>query len=141
MISRNDYPINIKIIAFAETRSIGVAVGMVQNIQKATEQISQVVKEASKDSNVEIKKANVGIAGKHIKSFTGHNSIYINNKEDNEINSEHLMKLLYEAKNTIIPPGDEIIAVTAQNYLVDEEIMTMEPIGTPGKKLEADFCI
>ena len=114
---------------------------MVQNIQKATEQISQVVKEASKDSNVEIKKANVGIAGKHIKSFTRHNSIYINNKEDNEINSEHLMKLLYEAKNTIIPPGDEIIAVTAQNYLVDEEIMTMEPIGTPGKKLEADFHI
>ena len=141
-VGKKDDHGNIKIISFAETRSFGVAVGMVQNIQKATEQISQVVKEASKTSNIEIKKANVGIAGKHIKSFTRHNSIYINNnKEDNEINSEHLIKLLYEAKNTIIPPGDEIIAVTAQNYLVDEEIMTMEPIGTPGKKLEADFHI
>jgi len=140
-VGKKDEHDKLKIVAFAETRSIGVAVGMVQNIQKATEQISQVVNQASENSKIEIKKANVGIAGKHIKSFTRHNSIYINNKHDNEINSDHLMKLLYEAKNTIIPPGDEIIAVTAQNYLVDEEINTMEPIGTPGKKLEADFHI
>ena len=79
-VGKKDDHGNIKIISFAETRSFGVAVGMVQNIQKATEQISQVVKEASKNSNIEIKKANVGIAGKHIKSFTRHNSIYINDK-------------------------------------------------------------
>ena len=83
-VGKKDDHGNIKIISFAETRSFGVAVGMVQNIQKATEQISQVVKEASKTSNIEIKKANVGIAGKHIKRFTNKHFICNLNIELNE---------------------------------------------------------
>ena len=53
-VGKKDDHGNIKIIAFAETRSIGVAVGMVQNIQKATEQISQVVKVALKKQMSEL---------------------------------------------------------------------------------------
>ena len=78
-VSKKDEYDKLKIISFAETKSIGVAVGMVQNIQKATEQIREVIQEASYASGIEIKRANVGIAGKHIKSFTRHNSISIEN--------------------------------------------------------------
>ena len=65
----------LSIIGFAETDSEGVSEGMIQNLIKATSKIKEVVQKASEMANVPIKDVNVGIAGKHIRSFSTHHSI------------------------------------------------------------------
>ena len=84
----------LKIIGFSETESEGVSEGMIQNLIKATNKIKEVIKKASDMADVPIEYVNVGIAGKHIRSFSTHHSIGIQNNENEtvEINIYHIRK-------------------------------------------------
>ena len=70
----------LKIVGYGETESEGVAEGMIQNLIKATAKIKEAIKIASLQASISIEYVNVGIAGKHIKSFSTHHSI---NFQDN----------------------------------------------------------
>ena len=133
----------LKIIGFSETESEGVSEGMIQNLIKATTKIKEVIKEASRVSNVPIKYVNVGIAGKHIKSFSTHLSIGLQNNENEpvEINRNHVKKLEDRSKRSVIPTNHKIIHSMHQKFTIDEDHESVDPIGEFGKKLEADFHI
>ena len=118
----------LKIIGFSETESEGVSEGMIQNLIKATAKIKEVVIKASEMANLKIKYVNVGIAGKHIRSFSTHHSI-------------GLQKLEQRSKMAVIPTNHKIIHSMPQKYTIDEDHESVDPVGEFGKKLEADFHI
>ena len=133
----------LKIIGFSETESEGVSEGMIQNLIKATAKIKEVVLKASEMANLKIKFVNVGIAGKHIRSFSTHHSIGLQNNENEpiEINQSHVKKLEQRSKMAVIPTNHKIIHSMPQKYTIDEDHESVDPIGEFGKKLEADFHI
>ena len=133
----------LKIIGFSETESEGVSEGMIQNLIKATAKIKEVVLKASEMANFKIKFVNVGIAGKHIRSFSTHHSIGLQNNENEpiEINQSHVKKLEQRSKMAVIPTNHKIIHSMPQKYTIDEDHESVDPIGEFGKKLEADFHI
>ena len=133
----------LNIIGFAETDSEGVSEGMIQNLIKATSKIKEVIKKASDMAQIPIKYVNVGIAGKHIKSFSTHHSIGLQNNENEpiEINSNHIKKLETRSKMAVIPTNHKIIHSMHQKFTIDEDHESVDPIGEFGKKLEADFHI
>ena len=133
----------LKIIGFSETESEGVSEGMIQNLIKATAKIKEVVIKASEMANLKIKYVNVGIAGKHIKSFSTHHSIGLQNNENEpiEINTSHVRKLEQRSKMAVIPTNHKIIHSMPQKYTIDEDHESVDPVGEFGKKLEADFHI
>lgn len=133
----------LKIIGFSETESEGVSEGMIQNLIKATAKIKEVVIKASEMANLKIKYVNVGIAGKHIRSFSTHHSIGLQNNENEpiEINNSHLRKLEKRSKMAVIPTNHKIIHSMSQKYTIDEDHESVDPVGEFGKKLEADFHI
>ncbi|MAS39269.1 MAG: cell division protein FtsA [Flammeovirgaceae bacterium] len=133
----------LKIIGFSETESEGVSEGMIQNLIKATAKIKEVVLKASEIANFKIKFVNVGIAGKHIRSFSTHHSIGLQNNENEpiEINQSHVKKLEQRSKMAVIPTNHKIIHSMPQKYTIDEDHESVDPIGEFGKKLEADFHI
>ena len=133
----------LKIIGFSETESEGVSEGMIQNLIKATAKIKEVVIKASEMANLKIKYVNVGIAGKHIRSFSTHHSIGLQNNENEpiEINTSHLRKLEKRSKMAVIPTNHKIIHSMPQKYTIDEDHESVDPVGEFGKKLEADFHI
>ena len=133
----------LKIIGFSETESEGVSEGMIQNLIKATAKIKEVVLKASEMANLKIKFVNVGIAGKHIRSFSTHHSIGLQNNENEpiEINQSHVKKLEHRSKMAVIPTNHKIIHSMPQKYTIDEDHESVDPIGEFGKKLEADFHI
>jgi len=133
----------LKIIGFSETESEGVSEGMIQNLIKATAKIKEVVIKASEMANLKIKYVNVGIAGKHIRSFSTHHSIGLQNNENEpiEINNSHLRKLEKRSKMAVIPTNHKIIHSMPQKYTIDEDHESVDPVGEFGKKLEADFHI
>lgn len=136
---RSEYG-KIEILGYGRTESIGVKRGMVSNIELTVESIRRAVQEAETKSEVEIKYVNVGIAGQHIKSLQ-HRGGLIRQKNDTEISQQDIDTLWQSMFNLNMNPGEEIIDVIPQDYIIDNEQGIREPIGMLGNSLEANFHI
>lgn len=132
----------IEILSMGKTESLGVMRGMVSNIDKTILSIKGAIEEAEErvDGELKIKTVNVGIAGQHIKSIQ-HRGIYTRTNLENEISQEDINKLVDDMYKLAMPPGEQIITVLPQEYIVDNEQGIKDPIGMSGVRLEANFHI
>ncbi len=130
----------IEILGYGRTESIGVKRGMVSNIELTVESIKRAIQEAEAKSEVEIRYVNVGIAGQHIKSLQ-HRGGLIRKNIDIEISQSDIDTLWNSMFNLNMNPGEEIIDVIPQDYIIDNEQGIREPIGMLGNSLEANFHI
>lgn len=130
----------LQILGMGKSESLGVMRGVVANIDKTVNSIKEAVAEASNNSVVEIKEVFVGIAGQHIKSHQHRGMITRANTSD-EISRTNVDNLIDSMYKLAMPPGEEIIEVIPQDYIVDNETGIKEPIGMAGNRLEANFHI
>ncbi|MBM3435094.1 MAG: cell division protein FtsA [Bacteroidetes bacterium] len=137
--SRNEHG-KIEIIGHGRTESIGVKRGVVSNIENTVNSITKAIEEASQKAGINIKYVNVGIAGQHIKSLQ-HRGGIIRENYDDEISKEDVELLLNNMYNLNMSPGEEIIDVIPQEYIVDNEQGIRQPAGMLGNSLEANFHI
>jgi len=138
---RDDYNKNrVEILGVGKAISEGVTRGVVINIDKTVEAITQAVEQASRMSNISIELVNVGIAGQHIKSMVQRGSITRQSTED-EISSEDVLRLVNDMYKIPTEPGTQILHVMPQDFVVDKESGIVDPIGMSGVKLEANFHI
>ena len=136
---RNEHG-KIDILGSGKTESIGVKRGVVSNIENTVQSIRLAVSEAEQKSGVDIKYVDVGIAGQHIKSLQ-HRGNIIRENSDEEISQRDIDYLNNSMFNLNMNPGEEIIDVIPQDYIVDGEQGVKEPIGMLGNSLEANFHI
>jgi cell division protein FtsA len=118
----------------------GVTRGVVSNIDKTVIAIQQAIHEASEKSNVDIRTVQVGIAGAHINSLQ-HRGMIIRGNGEEEVNADDLKKLEMDMYKLAVRPGDKIIHVLPQDYVIDDEPNITDPIGMSGVKLEGNFHI
>ena len=130
----------IEILGHGRTESIGVKRGVVSNIENTVQSIQTAIDEASQIAGIKIKYVNVGIAGQHIKSLQ-HRGGIIRENYDDEISQGDVDTLLNNMYNLNMSPGEEIIDVIAQDYIVDNEQGVKQPVGMLGNSLEANFHI
>lgn len=140
IVGRKNEHGKIEILGHGRTESIGVKRGVVSNIENTVNSIKIAVEEASQKAGVNIKYVNVGIAGQHIKSLQ-HRGGIIRENYDNEISKKDVETLLNNMYNLNMSPGEEIIDVIAQEYIVDDEQGIKVPVGMLGNSLEANFHI
>ncbi len=137
---RNQYG-KIEILGIGNCPSFGVQRGVVINIARTVESIKKAVMDAERQSGVKFKKVHVGIAGQHIKSLQ-HRGILTRNSNDTWISYEDIQKLKNEMFKLALPPGERILHVLPQEYIVDNEPgIYQEPIGMMGIRLEGNFHI
>ncbi len=136
---KNEYG-KVEILGMGRTESLGVNRGVVENIQHTVSSIEKAVAEASQASGVEIKITNVGIAGQHIRSLQHRGNIMRNDIEE-EISREDIDSLIDNMFKLALPPGEDIIHVIPQEYIIDGQQGIREPIGMAGNCLEANFHI
>lgn len=130
----------IEILGMGKSESVGVTRGVVSNIEKTVLSIRAAVEEAEARSGVEINVVNVGIAGQHIKSLQ-HRGIRTRNSVDDEIGQPDIDALIDDMYKLVMLPGEEIIHVLPQEYIVDNEQGIKDPVGMSGIRLEANFHI
>ena len=130
----------IEIRGYGKTESTGVKRGMVFNIEETVDAIKRAVAQASEQSKVDIKSVNVGIAGHHIKSIQ-HRGVLIRENADVEISDAELDKLKQDMYKIGVSPGEEIINVIPQEYIIDDEAGIRSPKGMVGNKIEANFHV
>lgn len=130
----------LEIIGMSKTPSKGVKRGAVLNIEEAVSAIRYTVEEVQQQVGFTIREAYVGIAGQHISSIQNRGYILRDSYEE-EITKEDTDRLLAEMYKISIQPGEEIIHVIPQSYVVDHETGVKNPIGMFGKRLEGNYHI
>jgi cell division protein FtsA len=132
----------IEIIAMGKSESLGVGRGVVENIDKTVQSILAAVKitEDNQEGRLKIANVYVGIAGQHIKSIQ-HRGTYNRKDRQGEISQKDVDYFIEEMYSMVMSPGEEIITVIPQEYIVDNLNEIKEPIGMPGSRLEANFHI
>lgn len=136
---KNEYG-KIEILGFGKVESEGVLRGVVSNIEKTVNAISEATAIARRSSGMDIDVVHVGIAGQHIKSLQ-HRGILTRDNDHTEISQRDIKKLVSDMFKLVLPPGDKIIHVIPQEYTVDSEQGILDPIGMSGIRLEANFHI
>jgi cell division protein FtsA len=137
--SKDEYG-KINIMGYGKTESIGVKRGVVANIENTVRSIRKAVETAGEISGVEINVVNVGIAGQHIKSYQ-HRGNIIRTDPDEEITEMEIEQLTKNMYGLSMDPGEEIIDVIPQEYIIDGESDIRDPVGMLGNTLEANFHI
>ncbi len=130
----------VDVLGMGKADSHGVSRGVVSNINKTVDAIHKAVEEASERSGVDIKTVHVGIAGQHIRSLQ-HRGIIARSNVDNEIDAADLAKLEADMHKLAIAPGDQILHVLPQEYMVDNEPGIKDPVGMSGVRLEGNFHV
>jgi cell division protein FtsA len=136
---RNEHG-KIEVIGMGRADSNGVMRGVVANIEKTVDAIKAAVAEASEKSGFEIKEVYVGIAGQHISSLQ-HRGILMRENIEEEISNEDIERIIKEMHRLQLNPGERIIDVLPQEFIVDNEPGIKEPVGMSGVRLEANFHI
>ncbi len=140
IVGRRNEQGKIEIMGMGKSRSDGVSRGVVTNIQRTVESIQAAVLEAEESAGVEITTVNVGIAGQHIRSMH-HRGMITRQSLEEEIRQLDIDQLIDDMYKLAMVPGEEIIHVLPQEYIVDSEQGVKDPIGMSGVRLEANFHI
>lgn len=140
MIGRKTEHGKIEILGMGKASSAGVMRGIVANIEKTTQSIEQALNEAVSKSGIDVKHVNVGIAGQHIKSLQ-HRGQIVREDLESEISESDIKVLTDNMYKLVMVPGEEIIHVFPQEYIVDKEDGIHDPKGMVGVQLEANFHI
>ena len=133
---------NVRIIGFGKTDSVGVERGVVRNIRSTADSIRRAVAEASEMAKFDVEEVYVGIAGQHIKSLSNKGSVMIPSNH-RMIEEEDVNRLIDDQYHINLDPGEEIIHVFPQSYIVDNDELdiSINPVGVAGKCLMANFHI
>lgn len=124
------------ILGFGVAPSEGLNRGLVANISKTAEAITEAMNIASNRAGLTVKEINVGVAGEHITSLRHRNYVTINNPE-NEITHSDLERLKSDVQTIRIPSDRQILHIIPEEYFVDYQGGIDDPIGMCGSRLEA----
>lgn len=135
----NEYG-KLEILGVGKSKSFGVQRGVVSNISKTIHSIQAAISEAQENSGYKINDVVVGIAGQHIRSLQ-HSDYISRSNPDDVISEEDVMQLISQVQKLNMLPGEEIIHVLPQEYKIDGQTETNDPIGMSGCRLESDFHV
>ncbi|PLX09919.1 MAG: cell division protein FtsA [Marinilabiliales bacterium] len=129
-----------EVIGFGTTSSKGIRRGVVLNIDETVNSIRLALGKILNDSGLRLNEVYVGIAGQHVKTQKNRCSIKIES-EDNIIKREHVEELIELMNQTVSDPGEEILDIIPQSYIVDKETGIENPIDMTGSLLQGNFHI
>ncbi|MBN2683342.1 MAG: cell division protein FtsA [Bacteroidales bacterium] len=140
IVGKKDEAGKIEILGMGKSPSKGVKRGVVLNIEDTITAIQSAVNQAEEMAGIKMKDVFVGIAGQHIKSIQ--NRRYIDTfSYDDEITQADVDRLIEDMFRIPTEPGEEILHVIPQSYIVDKEVGVKNPVGISGKRLEGNFHI
>jgi cell division protein FtsA len=136
---RNEFG-KVEILGIGKAESLGVNRGVVVNIEQTVASIKTAVALAADKAGVDIGEVIVGIAGQHIKSMQ-HRGMFTRQSLEDEVNQRDIDNLIDSMHRLVMSPGEEIIHVIPQEYIIDNESGIKNPIGHSGIRLEGNFHI
>ncbi|MGC8554005.1 MAG: cell division protein FtsA [Candidatus Acidulodesulfobacterium sp.] len=129
---------SLDIIGVGNSSSTGLKNGVVVNIENTVDSIAKAVEDAELMAGYQIQSAAVGIAGSHIRGFSGRGIVAVKSRE---VGQQDVERVLSAAKTISIPIDHEVIHVIPQGFSVDDQDDVKNPVGMSGLRLEATVHI
>lgn len=132
----------VEIVSMGQHESLGVSRGVVANIDSTVLAIKEAVAEAQSkmEGKLDIRIVNVGIAGQHIRSVQ-HRGMLVRKNVSEQVTQKDVDKLIEDMLLLAMDPGEEIIHVLPQEYVIDGLPAVADPVGSPGVHIEANFHV
>jgi cell division protein FtsA len=130
----------LNVLGIGTSKSGGMSRGVVANIDRTVKSIQEAVRIAESKPGMKIKGAIVGIAGEHIESFKTNSIITISNP-DHEITESDIDRLIEDARRIHLSRDREIIHIIPQEFIIDGQTTTHDPIGVAGVRVEASMHV
>lgn len=131
----------ICVAGHGKCNSYGVEYGVIRNINKTVEGIDTSKQIAMQRANLPVTHAYSGIAGRHIKSREYRHTLYRRNGKDEIIQQEEIDRMHDDVEHVSVDPGERIISVMPQRFVIDNERETAEPVGELGETITGYFQI
>ncbi len=138
IVGARDEKGNVSVLGFGEAPSRGVIRGSVQNVGDLSSAISQAVHNCHASSGVVFKEVFVGIAGQNIRTIETSHTKFINTSFMSQSDIDQLTEEVYNLNKE---PGEEVIHVIPQSYMVDGSDVGLNVVGCPGKSLGGTFYV
>lgn len=126
----------IKIIASSQVKSQGIKKSKVEDAEKASQCIKDVIEKLSEASGVKIEEVSIAVGGSHIESDTKSVKHHFN-VEGTEVEKSHY-KLLYEAAKEKVDKNRTILKRELYNLRVNDSGIVKNPIGMKANYLSGD---
>jgi cell division protein FtsA len=118
----------------------GIKRGNVINIEITAQSIHLAAEKVRQQTGLDFNTVIAGISGQNIKSLVNRSYKYIDSP-DNEIRQKDVLDLAADMNKISLEPGEKILHIIPQSYIVDNEAGIKNPIGIFGKRLDANFYI
>ena len=130
----------MNIIGVGTSPSEGIKKGVIIDLERTVDSISQAVDEAERMVGAKIGPLNVGIVGSNI-GLINNKGIVAVVREDKEITEEDVERVLQAAKVIALPQDREIIDIIPREFIVDGYDSIRDPVGMIGVRLEVEAMI
>jgi len=131
----------IDVLGYGKGDSTGVQHGLIFNINKTVEGIKVAINTAISRSNQEFGSVFAGVAGRHINSMEFKHVVTRRNGKEEVIRQEEIHKMIEDLENISVSPGEKIITVIPQRFIIDNKRETTEPVGELGELVVGYFQI
>ncbi|HKJ78183.1 MAG TPA: cell division protein FtsA [Prolixibacteraceae bacterium] len=126
-----------EVLGVANVLAKGIKRGVVFNIEEAAASIEIALAGLEEETGETIKKADVAFASQHMKAvdYTG----FRNTTGDGIVSNTDIDELYNEALNLKVQQDYKILHVIPQQFIIDEENISQNPVGITGRKIEARY--
>ncbi|MCL2291181.1 MAG: cell division protein FtsA [Bacteroidetes bacterium] len=131
----------IDVLGYGKGDSTGVQHGLIFNINKTVDGINVAKNTAISRSNQEFDSVYAGVAGRHINSMEFKHTVTRRNGKEEIIRQEEIDKMVEDLENISVRPGEKIITVIPQRFVIDGIRETTEPVGELGELIVGYFQI
>ncbi len=129
----------IEILAQAKVSSKGIRRGVVLNIDEAASSVSEVIERISSRLDEKITKVDIAFAGQPLKIFEYRGSMLASG--EGTVTKADIDGLFEKAKNIDISEEYTILHIVPQEFIIDDEPVEHNPVGSIGSKVEGVFRI
>ncbi len=130
----------VKILGIGITNCEGLSRGIITNIEKTSNSIVEVVKQAEQQSGIKVNEVTIGFSADHIISQIQKGIISISNN-NREITKDDVTRLVEDTKKYQLSADRRIIEAIPQNFALDNIKDISDPIGMSGVRLESNVMI
>jgi cell division protein FtsA len=139
IIGRLNHKGLIEILGFGEVAADGLNRGSVSNLFKTTVAVKAALAEACASANLEVQQVFTNYSG--ICNNLDQRGVIIREDMINEISAQDISRLKNEMEGNPYPPGEQIVYLEPQHYIIDDEPDIRDPIGMSGQRFETDFHV
>jgi cell division protein FtsA len=130
----------LKVLGAGSSPTRGIKKGIVTSIKVASEAIAHSVSEAELSAGVTIREVYAGISGEHIKSHNIREAI-VTSRAGDEVDQRDVRKVIDEARLGLEGTERQILHISPQQFILDNQAGIVNPVGMRGVHLEAEVHI